>query len=304
MESVPAEYVTLQTASPALITPLTIRIRRPAAAPLAENVVHCGDVLQLAHRVADGAAQIVIADPPWPAEMTPEFLSWSDKWMAECLRILRDNGTMFVVGPSEQVAHLMVRLPAGVNSRWLVWHFTNKNTINTGFWQHSHQAILVIWKKGKVFHADAIREPYSDNYVKYAAGKVRKSTQGFFDETKETTYKAHEKGALPRDVMKIPALSGGAARKERVAHPDQRPLALMRRLIESCQQSEGVVFVPFAGSGTECVAASVLKIPFIGIEKEAGYCRMAEIRLALPTADDEQEVAARNTISGPEPSTS
>lgn len=165
-------------------------------------------------------------------------------------------------------------------------------------------SILAIWKKGKVFNADAIREPYCDNYVKYSAGKVRKSTQGFFDGGKETTYKAHEKGALPRDVMKIPALAGGAARKERVAHPDQRPLALMRRLLESCQQSEGIVFVPFAGSGTACVAASILRLPFVGIEKEAGYCRMAEIRLAMPTADDEAEVATRNTITAPEPSTS
>jgi site-specific DNA-methyltransferase (adenine-specific) len=295
MESSPAEYSNAQVP--------TIRIRRPVAAPLDQNTVHCGDVLQMSHRVADGAAQVVIADPPWPEEVTPEFLAWSDKWMAECLRILRENGTMFVVGPSEQLAHLMVRLPADVNRRWLVWHFTNKNTINTWFWQHSHMSILAIWKKGKVFNADAIREPYCDNYVKYSAGKVRKNTQGFFDGTKETTYKAHEKGALPRDVMKIPALAGGAARKERVAHPDQRPLALMRRLIESCQQSEGIVFVPFAGSGTACVAASVLRIPFIGIEKEAGYCRMAEIRLAMPTADDEAEVEARNTITAPsEPS--
>ena len=263
----------------------TLTIRR--ALPL--NQVHCGDVMTLAPRMPAATAQIVIADPP------DGPLEWSDLWIAECLRILRDDGTMFVIGAPEHMARLMVRLPEGVNCRWLVWHYINKNTINTNFWQNSHQAILAIWKKTKVFHADAIREPYGDNYLKYAAGKVRKGTQGFFDdETKQTTYKAHEKGALPRDVIKIPALAGGAGKKERVAHPDQKPLALARRLIESCQQSEGIVFVPFAGSGTECVAAAMLKLPFVGIESEAGYCRMAEIRLAMPTDADDDDPA--NTI--------
>lgn len=277
---------------------IRIRIRRP---PLEVNKVHCGDMLALAYRVPSGSSQIVVADPPWTLAGQPTDLAWHDRWITECLRTMRDDGTMFIMGPSERLAHLMVRLPAGTNCRWLVWHFTNKNTINTNFWQHSHESILVVWKKTKVFHADAIREPYCDNYVKYAAGKVRKGTQGFFDAaTKETTYKAHERGALPRDVLKVPALAGGAARKERVAHPDQRPLALMRKLLESCQQSEGIVFVPFAGSGTACVAAAVMKLPYVGIEIESGYVRMAEIRLALPTTEDEEAVAANTIIAPPE----
>ncbi len=274
--------------------PLKVRIQRN---PLAVDQVHCGDALELSRHVPTGSAQCIIADPPAPSGVVldAEYLAWADGWIAECLRILRDDGTMFLYGESEHLAQLMVRLPAEVNRRWLVWHFINKNTINKSFWQHSHMSILAIWKRTKVFNADAVREPYCDNYVKYAAGKVRKGTQGFFaDGSKQTVYTAHEKGALPRDVFRIPALAGGAGHKERVAHPDQRPLALARRLLESCRQEEGVVFVPFAGSGTECVAAAMLKLPFIGIEKEAGYVRMAEIRLAMPTEDD-----AANVIETP-----
>jgi hypothetical protein len=80
------------------------------------------EALRVADRVAVAEAQLLLR----PEALTEEFLTWSDKWMAECLRILRENGTMFVIGPSEQLAHLMVRLPADVNRRWLVWHFTNK----------------------------------------------------------------------------------------------------------------------------------------------------------------------------------
>jgi site-specific DNA-methyltransferase (adenine-specific) len=49
-----------------------------------------------------------------------------------------------------------------------------------------------------------------------AAGKIRKGTLGRFSNgNKETIYKAHEGGALPRDVIKTPALAGGAGMNER-----------------------------------------------------------------------------------------
>lgn len=273
--------------STAAVPTITVRIRRPQ--PLELNQVHCGDVLTLARRLPIGGAQIILADPPYDTHKE-DFGDWTDKWLAECLRILRDDGTMFIYGPSEHLARLMVRIPQGVNSRWLVWHYTNKSSVNAGFWQHSHESILAVWKRTKVFHADAIREPYCDNYRKYCAGKVRKATTGLFsDGTKETMYNVNEKGALPRDVIKIPALAGGAGRKERVAHPHQKPIALAQRLIESCQQpaANGFVFVPFAGSGTECVAARSLSLPFLGIEIEPAFVDICSMRLNVTELAEE-----------------
>ena len=54
---------------------------------------------------------------------------------------------------------------------------------------------------------------------------------------------------------------------ERVNHPTQKPLTLCDKLIRSCRQSptNGYVLVPFAGSGSECLAAKNLGLPFIGI---------------------------------------
>ena len=70
--------------------------------------------------------------------------------------------------------------------------------------------------------------------MKNAAGKVRKPTKGrFSDGTKETVYKANENGALPRDVIKVSALAGGAGKKERVDHPTQKPLNLCDTLIKA-----------------------------------------------------------------------
>lgn len=86
---------------------------------------------------------------------------------------------------------------------------------------------------------------------------------------------------MPRDVIKIPALAGGAGMKERVDHPTQKPLALCEKLLRSCKQpaSDGYVLVPFAGSGSECVAAKRLGLPFVGIELNPTYITLIQERL-------------------------
>ena len=116
-----------------------------------------------------------------------------------------------------------------------------------------------------------------------AAGKERATTKGRFSNGEKTTvYTAHPEGALPRDVIKIPALAGGAGKNERVDHPTQKPLALCEKLLKSCRQSndDGFVLVPFAGSGSECVAAKQLGMPFVGIEINPTYIELINYRLS------------------------
>ncbi len=74
--------------------------------------------------------------------------------------------------------------------------------------------------------------------------------------------------------------------KERVAHPTQKPIVLCEKLLRSCQQppSEGYVLIPFAGSGSECVAAKKLGLPFIGIECNSEYVKIIHERLELLAA--------------------
>jgi site-specific DNA-methyltransferase (adenine-specific) len=284
--------------------------------PLREEIWE-GDCLKLMQTLPDHSAQIVIADPPYNIgkdfgndsdKMTHDaYLKWCDAWIAECLRILKPNGTMFVFGFSEGLAHILTRIPARIHRRWLVWHYTNKNVASLNFWQRSHESILVLWKEDPVFHRDAVREPYSETFLNNAAGKERPATKGRFSKgDKKTTYTAHPQGALPRDVLKIPALAGGAGAKERVNHPTQKPLALCERLLKSCQQkqSDGFVLVPFAGSGSECVAAKRLGLPYIGIELNPDYVKLMRERL-FPVIESDVEGSTEDhpSESGvPEPS--
>jgi site-specific DNA-methyltransferase (adenine-specific) len=61
-------------------------------------------------------------------------------------------------------------------------------------------------------------------------------------------------------------------------HPHQKPLPLLRTLIQVCPP--GSIFDPFMGSGTTLRAAKDLGRKAIGIEIEERYCEIAVQRLA------------------------
>ncbi len=72
--------------------------------------------------------------------------------------------------------------------------------------------------------------------------------------------------------------------REPKQHPHQKPLALLRFLIEY-SETTGLVLDPFAGSGSTLIAAKQLNRPSIGIEIDERYCEIAASRLtqeALP----------------------
>jgi site-specific DNA-methyltransferase (adenine-specific) len=187
---------------------------------------------------------------------------------------------MFIYGFSENLALILSRVPYHIHRRWVIWHYTNNYVASLNFWQRSHESILVLWKEDKLFHRDEVREAYTEGFLNGAAGKERAATKGRFSKgDKTTTYAAHPNGALPRDVIKIPALAGGAGVKERVNHPTQKPLALCEKLLRSCKQDEGYVLIPFAGSGSECVAAQRLGLPFVAMELNEEYVALIGERL-------------------------
>ena len=64
------------------------------------------------------------------------------------------------------------------------------------------------------------------------------------------------------------------------AHVAQKPLAIMRRIIEASSNEGDTVIEPFAGTGTACVAAAELGRHYIGIELNPEYAAIAERRIA------------------------
>lgn len=243
--------------------------------------------------IPDSSIDIIIADPPYnigkdfgndsDKKTHDDYMRWCGEWITQCIRVLKPSGTLYIYGFSEILAYIRVSIGDRCNVRWLIWHYTNKTIPRYSFWQRSHESIIVCYKNNPVFNLDDVREPYTDGFVNGAAGKERACTKGRFSKgDKKTTYTAHEKGALPRDVIKIPALAGGAGKKERVDHPTQKPLLLCEKLLSASRNKEGDTWllVPFVGSGSECVSAQKLGIQYIGYEINKEYIKIAKKRLA------------------------
>ena len=255
---------------------------------LSKNIIKKDCITGLKEMKAE-SVDIIICDPPYKIgknfgnnsdkQNMDNYLSWCDEWIAECIRILKSNGTLYIYGFSEILSFIRVRI--NINVRWIIWHYTNKVTPSLNFWQRTHESILCCYKEKPVFNRDEVREPYTEAFLRNAAGRVRKPTVGRFSNGQtETTYNAHQNGALPRDVIKISALAGGAGKKERVNHPTQKPLALCEKLIKAAKNDENTILVvPFAGSGSECVAAKKEKINFIGFEINKDYISICHERL-------------------------
>ena len=93
-----------------------------------------GDTITILPTLASDSAQVIIADPPYnigkdfgnDSDRQPmdEYLSWCEKWIKECLRVLKPNGTMFIYGFSEILALILSKVPYNVHRRWIVWHYT------------------------------------------------------------------------------------------------------------------------------------------------------------------------------------
>lgn len=69
-------------------------------------------------------------------------------------------------------------------------------------------------------------------------------------------------------------------------HPAEKPVALLRRLVELVTPEGGAVVDPFAGSGSTGVACQLAGRTFIGIEREAEYVEIARARIAAAANDN------------------
>lgn len=81
-------------------------------------------------------------------------------------------------------------------------------------------------------------------------------------------------------------LDAGFAAGETGLHPTQKPLRLMRALIELTTKENQIVVDPFCGSGTTLLAAKHLNRQFLGYESDATHAAQARRRLDMLKPDD------------------
>ncbi|UPG74470.1 site-specific DNA-methyltransferase [Roseomonas gilardii subsp. gilardii] len=239
-----------------------------------------GDCLDMLRQLPPASVHAIFADPPYNLQLKgdlvrpegglvdgvddawdrfdgfPAYDSFTRAWLTECRRVLRKDGTIWVIGAYHNVFRLGTALQD--LGYWIlndvVWRKSNPMPNFRGRrFTNAHETL--IW---------ASRGPESRYKFNYAA------------------MKALNDDVQMRSDWLIPLCTGNERlrdEKGKKLHPTQKPEALLHRVILSCTAPGEVVLDPFMGSGTTAAVARRLGRRFIGIERDEAYAEAARARI-------------------------
>jgi len=257
---------------------------RPATKRVAKDLpldtIIEGDCIAAMARLPDKSVDMIFADPPYNLQLggdlfRPEggrvdavdeawdkfdslavYDDFTRDWLAEARRILKDDGTIWVIGSYHNIFRVGALLQDA--DFWIlndiVWRKANPmpNFRGTRF-TNAHETLIWCAKDG--------RARYTFNY---------------------RAMKALNDDLQMRSDWVLP-ICGGAERVKGddglKAHPTQKPEALLYRILLACTKPGDVVLDPFFGTGTTGAVARRLGRRWIGIERERSYVKVARERI-------------------------
>lgn len=209
-----------------------------------------------------------------------QYYDWVSTWASEWYRILKPGASAFVFA-GRRLAHRAICAFEDIG-------FTYKDMIA---WEkerapHRAQRISIVferrndlgsaakWTGWKVGNLRPTFEPILWFTKPYRIGST------IADNIIKNGVGAYNEKALTNYLQKTDNLFKVQSRKRDVGlHPTQKPLILMKLLIELTTIKGQIVVDPFCGSGTTLVAALELGRKYIGIDQSEGYCKIAESRI-------------------------
>lgn len=229
-------------------------------------MLYHGDFYPILCAQEDQSVDLIVSDFPY---------EWTDltKWFAEFKRVIKPTGSIYCFGDPRIVAeHWYAQMPFRIKKP-LVWYYKNSPKPK-GNWRMAHQSIIfAMASPDATFNEDEGRVPYTPG-AKKLHGRERPSGGRYKKKKKYNT----SKGALPRDVIEVPALTGHRAR-ERFGHSDQKPLELVELLIKVSSNPGDFILDPTVGTGTSLVAAKKLGRKYVGGEIAKKWYNVAKKRL-------------------------
>lgn len=129
---------------------------------------------------------------------------------------------------------------------------------------------IIVWQKSNPMPRNINRRYVQD--MEFAIWAVKsKQSKWIFNKSDDISYL--------RAFFQTPTLLG----KERTAHPTQKPLTLMRKIISIHTQENELILDPFMGVGSTGIAALLENRRFIGCEKEQQWFDIARQRFEIET---------------------
>lgn len=203
-----------------------------------------------------------ITDENWDNMSFEDYFNFSVAWLTEAKRILRPTGSMWIFGTYHNIGVINV-----------VCQILGIEIINE-----------VIWYKKNAFPNLTGRRLTASHETILWAHSGGKKRDYYFD------YEYSKDGEFPGDELKkqgkqmrtVWDLSNNKQKDELKygKHPTQKPIKVLTRMIKLSSKPGDVMLTPFAGAGSECVAAKMTGRHYIGFELEEEYCKIAEKRLS------------------------
>ena len=235
-----------------------------------------GDCVTHMRMLPPASVHCVFADPPYNLQLRGElrrpddslvdgvdddwdqfadfaaYDAFTREWLTECRRLLRKDGTLWVIG----AYHNIFRIGAILQ--------------DLGFWVLND----VIWRKSNPMPNFRGRRFTNAHETLIWAARGRDSRYKF-------NYQAMK--ALNDDIQMrsdwfIPLCTGPERLRNQHGlklHPTQKPEALLHRVLLSSTSPGDIVLDPFAGTGTTASVAKRLHRHFIGIERHPAYAEAA-----------------------------
>lgn len=216
-----------------------------------------------------------------------EYQEWCSTWAPDWYRVLKPGANVFIFAGRRYAHRAIVAMEdAGFNFR-----------------------DMIAWKKEKAtYRAQRISKVYERRADFDSAEKLKDWRVGNLRPIFEPILwftKPYKQGGTIADNMLVNGVGAYNHEKwkiytgdysntieiksdkyDRGSHPTQKPLELMRALIELTTQENQIVLDPFMGSGSTGVASMNLNRKFIGIELDENYFEIAKKRILETNMED------------------
>ena len=249
---------------------------------LKTDVVLRGDCIEMLKTLPDASVDMVFADPPYNLQLGGDLLrpdnsmvdavdddwdkfdsfatydAFTRAWMTECRRVLKPEGSIWVIGSY----HNVFRLGSAIQ--------------DLGFWVLND----IIWRKSNPMpNFKGTRFTNAHETLIWAARSRDQKRYTFnYD-----ALKAFNEDVQMRSDWTFALCTGEERIKDadgKKAHPTQKPEALLHRVLMAATKPGDVVLDPFFGTGTTGAAARRMGRHYIGIERDPTYADVAEKRIA------------------------
>lgn len=233
-----------------------------------------GDCIETLNKARESSVDMIFADPPYflsnggitchagkmvsvnkgkwdKSKGAKENHEFTKKWLEACQKVLKPNGTIWVSGTTHiiyAVGFAMQELGYKILND-IVWYKRNAPP-NLSCRYFTHSTEIVLW---------AAKNEKSKHYFDYPLMKEM------------------NKGKQMRNVWEISAPQ--AEEKKFGKHPTQKPVELLKRIIQASTKKDDLVLDPFCGSSTTGVAAVRLNRKYVGIDLEEEYLDLSKKRL-------------------------